>query len=268
VYKIAKNCVTPTIARDNTHQIVRHTLTISFPNMSGTSVCKDKRIGAAVDLLLKAPMLTVSQGMRAANFNREESKDRTLQMQVRRALQKKRKVTEIDANPFQTPPVGVGTSVTAISSLSTTSASSSGGGDNSALFPQPKLKRVRRTASAMQLDRANTLLKRNHYKEAVKRATLEYAAESKNPAGKSASQIAAEIKLQHDGVGPDARTITRYVNEYNHVGMSPLKTGKKNIIPRWAFQSACMAFETYVSINQLNGISSLNTRNKLSKILE
>jgi hypothetical protein len=168
--------------------------------MSGTSVCKDKRIGAAVDLLLKAPMLTVSQGMRAANFNREESKDRTLQMQVRRALQKKRKVTEIDANPFQTPPVGVGTSVTAISSLSTTSASSSGGGDNSALFPQPKLKRVRRTASAMQLDRANTLLKRNHYKEAVKRATLEYAAESKNPAGKSASQIAAEIKLQHDGV--------------------------------------------------------------------
>ena len=149
-----------------------------------------------------------------------------MQMQVRRALQKKRGVTEIDTDPFQTPPVGEGTSVTAISSLSTTSASSSGGGgDNNSLFPQPKLKRVRRTASAMQLDRANTLLKRNHYKEAVKRATLEYAAESKNPAGKSASQIAAEIKLQHDGVGPDARTITRYINEYNHGGMSPLKCG-------------------------------------------
>ena len=85
-------------------------------------MCKDKRIGAAVDLLLKAPMLTVSQGMRAANFTGEESKDRTMQMQVRRALQKKRGVTEIDADPFQTPPVGVGTSVTTgISSLSTTS---------------------------------------------------------------------------------------------------------------------------------------------------
>ena len=122
MYEIAKKCVTPTIARDNTHQIVRHTLTILFPIMSGTSVCKDKRIGAAVDLLLKAPMLTVGQGMRAANFTGEESKDSTMQMQVRRALQKKRGVTEIDVNPFQTPPVGVGTSVTtAISSLSTTS---------------------------------------------------------------------------------------------------------------------------------------------------
>ena len=49
--------------------------------------------------------------------------------------------------------------------------------------------------------------------------------------------------------------------------MSPLKTGKKNNIPRWAFQSVCTAFETYVSINQLNGVASLNTRNKLSKIL-
>ena len=119
----------------------------------------------------------------------------------------------------------------------------------------------------MQQDRINTLQKGNHFKEALKRATLEYSSESKKRDGKSAAKIAAEIKLQHDGVRPDARMITRYVNEYNHVGMSPIKTGVKSNIPHWAFLSLCTAFETYIAINQLNGAQSLNRRNKLSKIL-
>ena len=149
--------------------------------MSGTSVCDDKRIRAAVALLLKAPMLTVGQAMRAAHFPDGESKDRTIQMQVRRALNRKRKDVDMDVDPFLTPPVGVATSVAAnLSLLTTTSASSSsssGGGNDGVLFPQPKVKRIRRTASAMQQDRMNALQKSNHYKEALKRATLEYAAE-------------------------------------------------------------------------------------------
>lgn len=146
-------------------------------------MCDDKRIRAAVALLLKAPMLTVGQAMRAAHFPDGESKDRTIQMQVRRALNRKRKDVDMDVDPFLTPPVGVATSVAAnLSLLTTTSASSSsssGGGNDGVLFPQPKVKRIRRTASAMQQDRMNALQKSNHYKEALKRATLEYAAESK-----------------------------------------------------------------------------------------
>ena len=184
-------------------------------------MCDDKRIRAAVALLLKAPMLTVGQAMRAAHFPDGESKDRTIQMQVRRALNRKRKDVDMDVDPFLTPPVGVATSVAAnLSLLTTTSASSSsssGGGNDGVLFPQPKVKRIRRTASAMQQDRMNALQKSNHYKEALKRATLEYAAESKKSNGKSAEKIASEVKLQHDGVGPNPRTITRYVNEYNNV---------------------------------------------------
>ena len=87
----------------------------SFSNMSGTSVCDDKRIRAAVALLLKAPMLTVGQAMRAAKSTDGESKDRTIQMQVRRALKRKRGNVDMDVDPFLTPPVGVGTSVTGIS---------------------------------------------------------------------------------------------------------------------------------------------------------
>jgi hypothetical protein len=141
--------------------------------MSGTSVCADKRICATVDLLLKAPMLTVAQAMRAANFTDEESKNRTTQMQVRRALEKKRGGMVNNANHFLIPPVGVGTSVTAILSLTTTSASSSGGGEkDGVLFPQPALKRIRRTTSSMQQDQINTPQKGNHFREALKRATL------------------------------------------------------------------------------------------------
>ena len=78
-------------------------------------MCNDKRIRAAVALLLKAPMLTVGQAMRAAKSTDGESKDHTIQMQVRRALKRKRGDVVIDVDPFITPPVGVGTSVTGIS---------------------------------------------------------------------------------------------------------------------------------------------------------
>jgi hypothetical protein len=49
--------------------------------------------------------------------------------------------------------------------------------------------------------------------------------------------------------------------------MSPIKSGVKGGIPHWAFVSVCMAFESYISINQLNGTCSLNCHNKLSKKL-
>ncbi len=108
-------------------------------------MCADKRICAAVDLLLKAPMLTVAQAMRAVNYTDEESKNRTMQMQVRRALERKKGGMANNVNPFLTPRVGGDTPVAAVSSL--TSASSGG---VEVLFPQPKLKRIRRAASAMQ----------------------------------------------------------------------------------------------------------------------
>ncbi len=57
------------------------------------------------------------------------------------------------------------------------------------------------------------------------------------------------------------------LSSHNHVGMSPIKAGSKIDTPHWAFLSICTAFETYIAINQLNGTSSLNRRNKLSKIL-
>ena len=65
----------------------------------------------------------------------------------------------------------------------------------------------------MQQERINKVKKDCHYKEALKKATLEYYEESKKICddgkcvGKSSDKIAKEVKLRHDGVGPDARTI-------------------------------------------------------------
>ncbi len=73
-----------------------------------------------------------------------------MQMQVRRALERKKGDTANNVNPFLTAPVGGDTPV-AVSSL--TSASSGG---VEVLFPQPKLKRIRRTANAMQQERMQT----------------------------------------------------------------------------------------------------------------
>ena len=54
-------------------------------------MCADKRIRATVDLLLKAPMLTVAQAMRAANFTDEESKTKVRSRQyVFHGLNKRR----------------------------------------------------------------------------------------------------------------------------------------------------------------------------------
>ncbi len=117
-------------------------------------MCTDKCINAAVDLLVKAPMLSVPQEMRAANFTDEESKNCMMQMQVRRALERKKGDTTNNGNPFLTPPVGGVTPVATILSLTLTSS-----GGREVLFPKPKLKRTRRTSSAMQQERINKVKK-------------------------------------------------------------------------------------------------------------
>ena len=53
---------------------------------------------------------------------------------------------------------------------------------------------------------------------ATKMATkMYYEEQKKGKEGKSAEEISIEVKKAHDGVGPSARSIRRYVNEYSLV---------------------------------------------------
>jgi hypothetical protein len=115
----------------------------------------------------------------------------------------------------------------------------------------------------MQKHRINKLATTHFSKQALKRATLWYARESKKPDGLSSYEIAQKVKKEFNGVGPHAATIRKYVMANLH-GMSPLKCGVRGDIPAWAFQSLCLAFESYVRIEQLNSRQGNITYKKLA----
>ncbi len=71
------------------------------------------------------------------------------------------------------------------------------------------------------------------------------------------------MRKEFDSVGPHAATIRKYVNA-NLQGMSPLKCGVKGDVPAWAFKSLCLAFESYVRIQQLNSRQNEITYKKLA----
>ena len=69
--------------------------------------------------------------------------------------------------------------------------------------------------------------------------------------------------MNFDGVGPSAATLQRYA-KFGLTGLSPLKPGVKSDIPKWAYNSLCVAFESYVRINQLNRRDDKLTFDKLA----
>ena len=70
-------------------------------------------------------------------------------------------------------------------------------------------------------------------------------------------QIEAKVKRPH------AATIWHYVNT-NIAGMSPLKIGVKGGMPMCAFKSLCIAFDSFVRIQQMNSCQGKITYKKLA----
>ena len=132
--------------------------------MSTDEVDVQKLATKAALLLLKAPILTVPQAMRAAKFSDAQSTNPALQMRVRRMLSNNKK------EAYSLPPVGV--SVDISSPMPTVSTLSSPPVDLSAITPsvadtststmtettiiaKPKLDRTRLTATARAKEDAN-----------------------------------------------------------------------------------------------------------------
>ncbi len=85
----------------------------------------------------------------------------------------------------------------------------------------------------------------------MKRPTKWYAREKNKPGGLSSYQIAEKVKKEYDSFRPHPATIHCYVNA-NLVSMSPLKVGVKGDVPLCFFKLLCMAFESYVWIQQFD----------------
>jgi len=115
----------------------------------------------------------------------------------------------------------------------------------------------------MQKFRVNKLAALDHAKRALKRATTWYAKEKNKTGGLLSLQIEAKVKKEFDGVRLHAATIRRYVN-VNIAGMSPLKIGVKGDVPACAFKSLCIAFKSFVRIQQINSRHGKITYKKLA----
>ncbi len=76
-------------------------------------------------------------------------------------------------------------------------------------------------------------------------------------------QIEKKVKKEYDGVGLHAATIWHYVNA-NIAGMSLLKIGVKGGVPTCVFKLLCVAFGSFVHIQQTNSCLGKITYKKLA----
>jgi len=208
--------------------------------------------------------------MRAVKFTLKESANATKQMAVRRAYTKaiggkKKSPLQVSVDPSAnistlsplTEPTPT-TRTTSTAQLETTPPHPDG-----VVVQKPKPRQIRRTASGMQKWRLNKFDAASHAKQAFKRATSWYSKELEKSNGLSSYQISKKVKIEFDGVGPSATTLRRYA-KLGLVGESPMKPGVKSEIPKWAYNSLCVAFESYVRINQLNRRDDKLTLKKLA----
>ena len=240
--------------------------------MSSTGGAADPRVKAAVHMMKAHPTVSLPQAMLLAKFSESECKNRTIQMRVRRAHSAQMPMIGTDIDVAGTPTMSslstqegtmTKTSIPAVSNASSAAA------DDvvTALFPAPRPEEPPRpTAQAKQKERCHKLKIAAHAKKAHKRATSFYASELKKPKAQrfSADAISKIVKKEYDGHGPSARSIQRYVNDHNNIGISPVKMGSRGNIPPWAYSALCNAFDSYVRIMQVNSCGHENTRRVLS----
>ena len=173
-----------------------------IPIMSSIDDDDQKLVNKAVALLLKAPMLTIPQTMRAVKFTIAQSEDRALQMRVRRAFdgasKKNSNGKHVGSEVNLTSPMPSMSTVTTSSSSIMSSASQSAG----EFVPIPEQKELRLTSVAKVKSVNNKKELGAHARAALKRATLLYAAELKKTEEqspkKSAEKIAEKVKKQFD----------------------------------------------------------------------
>ena len=208
---------------------------------------QDNRFDAAVGYIKRCPKLTIPEAMKLANFSVQEQACRAMQMVLRRLLNKMKGGSALSP-PSLINASTVGTPASSLSSISGVTGQSSLVSNSTT----PKVKRIRSTSSAAQMKRAAVNQTQRTINEAFKRATRMYDRERQNKKGGMSARAVAELVEKDCGVKISARTIQQKVKEGN-VGVSPLRRGPKGNIPDRSYQNLCLAYESYVTINQING---------------
>ncbi len=93
--------------------------------------------------------------------------------------------------------------------------------------------------------------KKKEYNTAFKCATIVCAREKGKDDGMSARIVAGLIQNDCE-ISLCPRTIQKKVKE-DEIGCSPLRCGPKGNIPELHYKNLCAAYESFVTINQING---------------
>ena len=118
------------------------------------------------------------------------------------------------------------------------------------------------TAHGAQTVRQARNEKLSNYKIAFKHATTVYSREKEKKGGMPAQDVSDLIKNQFKE-SISARTIQRHVKN-GQAGSSPVRRGPKGSIPEIHYKNLLMAFESFVVINQLNGMAQETRHKKLA----
>jgi hypothetical protein len=207
----------------------------------------DRRFEAAAGFVRKYRSITVKHAMKLADFSDQEQACRAMQMVVHRLLDKTK-----SSNITTPPPSSL---VVSIGGTPVSSVTNSSGTNEEAVvvsLTAPKLKRIRLSTNAAQEVRARQLDEKRKVSDALKRATMMYHRErQKTDGGMSAQEVADKIE-EDTGVKVSKRTIQHKVKNGN-VGTSPLRRGPKGNIPDRSYRDLCLAYESYITIQQLKG---------------
>jgi hypothetical protein len=193
--------------------------------------------------------------MLACGFSKAEANDRAQRMAIYRHLKKVGQPKQDNTNKFVTPPtLVVDVPVLNESALSSVTVSLSdvivpGEDDDPSLHGPPK--RVRLTACQKQNVLNERKKKERVYNRAFKRATICYAREKGKKGGKSAREV-CEMARREFSVDLSPRTIQDAVSK-GRIGVSPLRRGPRGSIPDVHYKNLCIAFESFLAINQDNG---------------
>ena len=118
--------------------------------------------------------------------------------------------------------------------------------------------KIRLTA---KIRHATVVNERRKVNEAFKRATIMYSHEREKGDEGMSSGAVAEIIEKEIGVKISKSTIQKKVKARN-VGTSPLRWGPKGHIPPLHYCNLCLAYESFITTNQLNGMMR-NCRQKV-----
>ena len=230
--------------------------------MSRNNARGDSRYQKAVELLERCQNLKVPEAMMLAKFSTRDQACRTKRQMIYR-LWNKAKSKQVKGNAFVTPPPHSVT-ITDQETFSSVTFSAPSHPSPPAAVP---VKKPRATVTATQLRQAEAAQKKKEHNAAFKRATIMYDLERKKGDGGMSARAVVELIRLDTHVQLCARTIQKKVKE-GEIGVSPIRRGPKGNIPERHYTNLCMAFKSFVRINQLNGNVRVLSQKRLAPLLK